>query len=41
MKRGPESHAWLFNTICDNYLIGDRGVVERLHKLPETLIELR
>jgi Xaa-Pro aminopeptidase len=30
----------MFNTICDNYLIGKQGVVERLHKLPETLIEL-
>jgi len=30
----------IFNTICDNYLIGEHGVVERLHKLPETLTEL-
>ena len=30
----------IFNTICDNYLIGKHGVVERLHKLPETLTEL-
>jgi Xaa-Pro aminopeptidase len=30
----------MFNTICDNYLIGEQGVVERLHKLPEALIEL-
>ena len=30
----------IFNTICDNYLIGDHGVTERLHKLPEALIEL-
>jgi Xaa-Pro aminopeptidase len=30
----------MFNTICDNYLIGDHGVIERLHKLPETLIEI-
>ncbi|MBI2714298.1 MAG: aminopeptidase P family protein [Rhizobiales bacterium] len=30
----------IFNTVCDNYLIGDHGVIERLHKLPETLIEL-
>jgi Xaa-Pro aminopeptidase len=30
----------IFNTICDNYLIGDQGVIERLHKLPEMLIEL-
>ena len=30
----------LFTTICDNYLIGEHGVVERLHKFPETLIEL-
>jgi Xaa-Pro aminopeptidase len=30
----------MFNTICDNYLIGEQGVIERLHKLPESLIEL-
>jgi len=30
----------MLNTICDNYLVGEQGVVERLHKLPETLIEL-
>jgi hypothetical protein len=30
----------LFNTICDNYLIGERGVVERLHKFPETITEI-
>jgi len=30
----------IFNTICDNYLIGEHGVIERLHKLPETLTEL-
>ncbi len=29
-----------FHTICDNFLIGEHGVVERLHKYPETLIEL-
>lgn len=29
----------LFNTICDNYLIGERGV-ERLHKFPETIVEI-
>jgi hypothetical protein len=32
--------AHLFNTICDNYLIGDNGVAEHLHKYPEKLIEL-
>jgi len=30
----------IFNTICDNYLIREHGVIERLHKLPETLTEL-
>jgi len=29
----------LFNTICDNYLIGERGV-ERLHKFPEKIVEI-
>jgi Xaa-Pro aminopeptidase len=29
-----------FHTICDNFLIGEQGVVERLHKSPEKLIEL-
>lgn len=28
-----------FNTICDNFLIGENGV-ERLHKFPEKLIEI-
>jgi Xaa-Pro aminopeptidase len=30
----------IFTTICDNYLIGEQGVVGRLHSFPETLIEL-
>lgn len=29
-----------FNTICDNYLVGKTGVLERLHKYPEKIIEL-
>ena len=29
----------LFNTICDNFLIGEHGV-ERLHKFPETIVEI-
>ena len=29
-----------FHTICDNFLIGEQGVVERLHKLPEKLYEI-
>ncbi|MBI2357993.1 MAG: aminopeptidase P family protein [Deltaproteobacteria bacterium] len=29
-----------FNTICDNFLIGEQGVVERLHKYPEKIVEL-
>lgn len=28
-----------FNTICDNFLIGENGV-ERLHKFPEKLVEI-
>ena len=30
----------LFNTICDNYRIGDNGVVEHLHKYPEKIVEI-
>ena len=30
----------LFNTICDNYRIGDNGVAEHLHKYPEKLVEI-
>jgi Xaa-Pro aminopeptidase len=30
----------LFNSICDNFLIGERGA-ERLHKFPETITEIR
>ena len=29
-----------FHTICDNFLIGEQGVVERLHKYPEKIVEL-
>ena len=29
-----------FHTICDNFVIGDKGVVERTHKFPEKLLEL-
>jgi Xaa-Pro aminopeptidase len=29
-----------FSSITDNYLIGDAGVVERLHKFPEEIFEL-
>lgn len=29
-----------FNTICDNFLIGEHGVAERLHKYPENILEL-
>lgn len=30
----------VFSTICDNYLIGEKGVVSRLHESPEALIEI-
>src|ERR1035437_4142289 len=30
-----------FSSITDNYLIGDKGVVEHLHKFPEEIVELR
>jgi Xaa-Pro aminopeptidase len=30
----------IFNTICDNFLIGDAGVVERLHTTAEKLLEV-
>jgi Xaa-Pro aminopeptidase len=29
-----------FNTICDNYIIGESGVTGRIHKSPEALIEI-
>jgi len=29
-----------FNSITDNYLIGDKGVSERIHKFPEKIVEL-
>jgi Xaa-Pro aminopeptidase len=30
------TYAW----VCDNFLIGDKGVVERLHRLPQKIFEL-
>jgi Xaa-Pro aminopeptidase len=30
----------VFNTICDNYLIGEAGAMERIHKCPEKIYEL-
>ncbi len=30
----------LFNTICDNFLLGSEGPAERLHGFPETIVEL-
>jgi Xaa-Pro aminopeptidase len=30
------SYAW----VCDDFLIGDKGVVDRLHKLPQKIFEL-
>jgi Xaa-Pro aminopeptidase len=32
--------ARFFNSITDNYWIGDKGVSERLHKFPEKIVEL-
>jgi Xaa-Pro aminopeptidase len=29
-----------YSWICDNFLIGERGVVERLHKLPQKIFEI-
>jgi len=34
------SNARLFVTVCDNFLIGPDGAVERLHKTPREIIEL-
>lgn len=34
------SNARLFVTVCDNFLIGADGAVERLHKTPREIIEL-
>jgi Xaa-Pro aminopeptidase len=34
------ANARLFVTVCDNFLIGPDGVVERLHKTPREIIEL-
>ena len=33
-------HAGYLNWLCDNYLIGDNGPGERLHKFPEEIIEV-
>ena len=33
-------HAGYSNWLCDNYLIGDNGPGERLHKFPEEIIEV-
>jgi len=30
-----------YSWVCDNFLIGEHGVVERLHKLPQKIFELR
>ena len=29
-----------FHTICDNFVVGEKGAMERLHKFPEKLLEL-
>ena len=29
-----------FNSITDNYLIGENGAVEHLHQFPEEIVEL-
>jgi Xaa-Pro aminopeptidase len=29
-----------FNWICDNYIIGENGPLERIHKFPEKIVEL-
>jgi Xaa-Pro aminopeptidase len=29
-----------YSWVCDNFLIGERGVVERLHKFPQKIFEL-
>jgi Xaa-Pro aminopeptidase len=29
-----------FNWICDNYIIGESGPLERIHKFPEKIVEL-
>ncbi len=34
------SNARLFVTVCDNFLIGADGAVERLHRTPREIIEL-
>ena len=30
-----------YSWVCDNFLIGEHGVVERLHRLPQKIFELR
>jgi hypothetical protein len=32
--------AHTFTWICDNYLVGETGVMERLHAFPEQIVEL-
>ena len=34
------SSAGSYNWVCDNFLLGDSGVVEKLHQLPQKLYEL-
>ena len=29
-----------FSWVCDNFLIGERGVAEKLHKFPQKIFEL-
>jgi hypothetical protein len=29
------------NSMTDNYLIGENGVAERLHKFPEMIVEIK
>jgi hypothetical protein len=30
----------VFGIVCDNFLVGEGGAAERLHKTPQTLIEI-
>jgi Xaa-Pro aminopeptidase len=34
------STAGAYNWVCDNFLVGETGVVEKLHKLPQKIFEL-
>ena len=34
------SSAGSYNWVCDNFLLGDSGVVEKLHQLPQKIYEL-